>query len=120
MPALHCVQWLIAATLRIRICPLAKLGLTRFPLQYNPAVVQTLPVLYIEAYTPTPLAITTTSVLQGCAVMTARDSDVSGAISQSLGTYMYCDCVTLVRPSTSTPAIVEYCHDPDTVTVLEL
>ena len=52
--------------------------------------------------------------------MTARDSDVSGAISQSLGTYMYCDCVTLVRPSTSTPAIVEYSHDPDTVTVLEL
>jgi hypothetical protein len=52
--------------------------------------------------------------------MTARVADVSGAISQPLGTFMYSDCVVMLHPSTNTPAIVEYCHNPETETVLEL
>jgi hypothetical protein len=52
-------------------------------------------------------------------MITRCDSDVSGAISQPLGMYIQ-DCVETVHPSTSTPATVEYCHNPDTVTVLEI
>ncbi len=63
--------------------------------------------------------ITRKYALQGWDMITECDSDVSGAISQPLGTYIH-DCVETVHPSISTLAIVEYCHIPDTVTVLEL
>ena len=104
----------------MRICSELAQGVTWLPLHTRQLVDQTFPVFQVLVPIATPLDITTTLVLQGCAAITERVSDVSGAISQPTGTDMYCDCVVILHPSTSTPDIVEYCHDPDTVTVLEL